>query len=137
MGSGGQGVTPLLIASDGFFDDVDLALLRLDGSEVAASDGITPMEQITAPMSGDFLIEVLAVSGASNYVLSVGQMSASSAPPAVLAFTASSSAAASLARLSSVICSSSELRRGTSTPRSLVRRSICDRCSSVIPTIWV
>ncbi len=53
--------------------DLDLGLLDLAGAEILRSDGDTGPESLTVPASGDYLIEVSAFSGASNYTLSVGR----------------------------------------------------------------
>jgi serine protease len=63
----------LFLAGDGAANDLDLALLRLDGSPVATRDGIERVMEIDVPDSDSYLIEISAVSGASNYVLTVGQ----------------------------------------------------------------
>jgi serine protease len=74
----------LFLAGDGLLDDLDLALLALDGSEVLASDGVTPLEELSVPAAGDYVLEVSAFAGASNYLLVVGSESvpaAQVAPP--------------------------------------------------------
>jgi len=53
--------------------DLDLALLDVDGAELLRSDTGGSVESLTAPASAEYLIEVTAFSGASNYVLTVGQ----------------------------------------------------------------
>jgi serine protease len=63
----------LFLAEDGAIHDLDLALLQLDGLPVATLDGDERVMAIDAPDSDVYLIEVSAVSGASNYVLAVGQ----------------------------------------------------------------
>jgi serine protease len=63
----------LFLAEDGVTDDLDLALLRLDGTPVATRDGTERVMEIDVLDSDSYLIEVSASSGASNYVLTVGQ----------------------------------------------------------------
>jgi serine protease len=63
----------LFMAGDGQSDDLDLALLEEDGDEVASSDTNTPTEAVVAAAAGEYVIEVSAFSGGSNYVLSIGQ----------------------------------------------------------------
>ncbi|MGI9589861.1 MAG: S8 family serine peptidase, partial [Myxococcota bacterium] len=74
----------LFLAEDGAVNDLDLALLRLDGSPVATRDGSERVMEIDVPDSDVYLIEVSASSGASNYVLTVGQAAAASAAAAEL-----------------------------------------------------
>jgi hypothetical protein len=56
----------LFLAEDGAIHDLDLALLQLDGLPVATLDGDERVMAIDAPDSDVYLIEVSAVSGASN-----------------------------------------------------------------------
>jgi len=76
----------LFMSGNGTTDDLDLALIDSNGTQVAFSDTKTPAEAVTAPASGQYLIEVSAFSGASNYVLSIGQatnpLSSAAAAPA-------------------------------------------------------
>lgn len=60
------------------FNDLDLILLDSNGKAVDASVGETEVESLTVPSNGRFYIQVNAVSGASNYVLSIGQRLSSS-----------------------------------------------------------
>ncbi len=55
------------------FNDLDLILLDSNGKAVDAAVGETEVESLTVPSNGRFYIQVNAVSGASNYVLSIGQ----------------------------------------------------------------
>lgn len=71
----------LFQASEGA--DLDLALLEDDGNELLRSDGGGDLESLVVPASGGYLVEVSAFSGASNYVLTLGQepgVSAASEP---------------------------------------------------------
>ncbi|MDJ0852366.1 MAG: S8 family serine peptidase [Myxococcota bacterium] len=64
--------------------DLDLALLNTSGAEILRADSDSGFESLSVPASGEFLIEVSAFSGASNYVLTVGQdtgMAATAAEP--------------------------------------------------------
>jgi serine protease len=70
--AGGQTVR-LFMAGDGVTDDLDLALIDSNGTEVAFSDTNTPSEAVTAPSSGEYVVEVSAFAGAANFVLSIGQ----------------------------------------------------------------
>jgi serine protease len=60
----GDGTTP---------DDLDLFLYDQDGNPVASSEGTGSTESITVPADGTYFIQVFAKSGASNYLLSIGQ----------------------------------------------------------------
>jgi serine protease len=74
----------LFLAEDGVTDDLDLALLRLDGTPVATRDGTERVMEIDVLDSDSYLIEVSASSGASNYVLTVGQSGEASPTTAAL-----------------------------------------------------
>jgi serine protease len=63
----------LSIAEDGAQNDLDLALLDLAGAPLAVRDGTARSAEIIAPQTGVFVVEVSAVSGASNYLLSIGE----------------------------------------------------------------
>lgn len=81
---GGQVVT-LLIASEDAGDDLDLYLFDLAGQVVEASLADTAREEsIVVPdgFSGEFFLEVRAFSGASNYLLNIGQPVPAIAPAA-------------------------------------------------------
>ena len=55
-------------------DDVDIDLYLHDSNgEVDWSEGTDATESVDAPIAGDYYIEVYAYSGASNYILTVGQ----------------------------------------------------------------
>ncbi len=55
-------------------DDVDIDLYLHDSNgEVDWSEGTNATESVDAPIAGDYYIEVHAYSGASNYILTVGQ----------------------------------------------------------------
>ena len=72
---GGQVVT-LLVASEDANDDLDLYLLDLGGEIVDASVGdAARTESIIVPdgVSGEFFLAVRAFSGASKYLLNIGQ----------------------------------------------------------------
>lgn len=72
----------LFIAADGANDDLDLALEDESGDLVDFSDTNTESEAVVAPAAGEYVIEVSAFSGASSYVLSIGQAtSVASRPP--------------------------------------------------------
>lgn len=69
----GQHIT-LLIGTDNLrLNDVDLGLLKLDGTLVDASVSEGNVESLTVPTSGRFLVQVQVYAGASNYVLTIGQ----------------------------------------------------------------
>ncbi len=57
--------------------DFDLYLYDKNESIVDSSTGTGATETVTAPAAGDFYIEVSALQGASNYILTVGQPIAS------------------------------------------------------------
>jgi len=65
-----------LLQADGA-GDLDLALLETDGAELLSSDSDAGFESLTVPATGEYLVEVSAFSGASNYVLSIGQQAGS------------------------------------------------------------
>jgi len=59
-------------------DDLDLELYTEAQVKVDESVGISRVERIDVPSSGRYYIRVLAFSGASNYLLSIGQTGSSS-----------------------------------------------------------
>ena len=63
----------LFIAGDGVRNDLDLGLYDLTGQLLDASLGQSRVESLTVQKSGDYLVVVQASSGASNYVLTLGQ----------------------------------------------------------------
>jgi serine protease len=63
----------LFIASDGVRNDLDLGLYDLTGKLLDASVSLSRVESLTVEKSGDYLVAVQATSGASNYVLTLGQ----------------------------------------------------------------
>ena len=72
----------LFMAGDGINNDIDLALIDANGVDVDTSDTDTPAEDVVAPSAGEYLIEVSAFSGASSYVLSIGQATEGAIAPA-------------------------------------------------------
>lgn len=52
--------------------DLDLYLLDTQGTLLDASEGSSQYESLVAPADGDYLVNVHAASGASNYLLSIG-----------------------------------------------------------------
>jgi serine protease len=67
------GQTLLLnIAELGAAEDLDLFLYDLDGGLVDSSTGTSKFESLVIPEDGQYYVNVNAVSGASNYLLSVG-----------------------------------------------------------------
>ncbi len=73
----GQTITLFVANQNLFGNDLDLGLLKLnsDGttSMIDASVGYGDTETLTVPANGRYFVQVLAHSGASNYVLSIGQ----------------------------------------------------------------
>jgi serine protease len=68
----GSGQSTVLRIGDSVSGDLDLYLWDLSGTRIIdASVGITSTEVVIAPADGEYLIEVYAWSGASNYVMSV------------------------------------------------------------------
>lgn len=64
----------LFIAGDGVRNDLDLGLYDLTGQQLLdASVSQSRVESLTVKTSGDYLVAVHAVNGASNYVLTLGQ----------------------------------------------------------------
>ncbi|MCP5197779.1 MAG: S8 family serine peptidase [Gammaproteobacteria bacterium] len=63
----------LFIAGDGLRNDLDLGLYSLEGQLIEASLGQDQTESLTVKTDGDYLVAVQAASGASNYVLTLGQ----------------------------------------------------------------
>jgi len=60
---------------------VDLDLYLYDAGQLLVASSISsnqPSEQVTAPADGDYVLEVRAASGASNYVLTVGHAASAS-----------------------------------------------------------
>ena len=68
----GQRIT-LIIGDSSFPNDLDLLLGDADGNLIDSSEGVGNTETIISPVTGTYLIEVFAFSGASTYVLTVGQ----------------------------------------------------------------
>ncbi|MFO1431136.1 MAG: S8 family serine peptidase [Candidatus Competibacteraceae bacterium] len=70
----------LSIAEDGLFNDLDLFLYGTVDLQnpVDESLGTERVESLTVKQAGDYFIVVKAYSGASNYTLTVGQLSSSS-----------------------------------------------------------
>jgi len=62
----------LLIAGDGASNDLDLGLADLNGNLLDVSASQQRVESLAVPSSGDYLVVVTAVRGASNYVLTAG-----------------------------------------------------------------
>ena len=67
----GQQIT--LIIGDSTTSDLDLLLGDTAGNLIDSSQGVGNTETIIASVTGTYLIEVFAYSGASSYVLTVGQ----------------------------------------------------------------
>ena len=78
----GQAVT-LTIGSPGQ-GDLDLYLYDVNGTEVARSIGTGKLESITIPASAPYYIRVYAATGASAYVLTLGQSATAAQDPAML-----------------------------------------------------
>lgn len=74
-------VINLFVAEDGSANDLDLALLDAAGNTLAVSESTTKFESITVPGSGiaSYFVVPYAFSGASNYVLSIGQQGVAAA----------------------------------------------------------
>ena len=66
----------LSIGELGDGNDLDLYLYDADRNELAASIGTGEAESLEIPAPGDYFVEVYAFSGASTYVLSVGETAA-------------------------------------------------------------
>jgi serine protease len=76
-------VAKLLIASEDEADDLDLYLVDLNGLVVDASlDSAARVESVAVPAnaSGEYFLAVHAFSGASNYLLNIGQPAPDLAP---------------------------------------------------------
>jgi serine protease len=69
----GQHLTLLVGSNNLRFNDLDLGLLNLDGTLVDASVSEGNVESLVVPKSGQFLVQVQAFMGGSNYVLTIGQ----------------------------------------------------------------
>lgn len=74
----GQAINLYIAQATLGFNDLDLILLDSNGKAVDASVGETEVESLIVPANGKFYIQINAVSGASNYVLSIGQRLTSS-----------------------------------------------------------
>ena len=83
-----QGQTVSLIVGDPDSGDLDLYLYDEAHTEVARSIGTGKLESIPITTSGRHFVQVFAFSGASNYVLTLGQPVASEATPGQLLSTA-------------------------------------------------
>ena len=62
--------------------DLDMCLYDAATTLVDCSEGVTQQEALTAPFDGDFYVEVYPFSGASTYVLTIGQVLPAEATPA-------------------------------------------------------
>ena len=69
----GQIVTLFVTNQDLLGNDLDLALLNRNGLILNASVGDGKTENIIVPADGHYFVQVQAHSGASNYVLTIGQ----------------------------------------------------------------
>ncbi len=69
----GQSVN-LLIAGDGRLNDLDLFIADANGNLLDSSLGQSQREVLTVTEAGDYLVLVTTFRGASNYVLTVGQL---------------------------------------------------------------
>ena len=69
----GQIITLFVTNQDLLGNDLDLALLNRNGLILNASVGDGKTENIIVPADGHYFIQVQAHSGASNYVLTIGQ----------------------------------------------------------------
>ncbi len=63
----------LLIAGDGFVNDLDLGLADRNGQLIDAAASTNRVESLTVKDSGEYLVVVVVARGASNYVLTIGQ----------------------------------------------------------------
>ncbi|MFZ1829755.1 MAG: peptidase S8 and S53, subtilisin, kexin, sedolisin, partial [Candidatus Competibacteraceae bacterium] len=63
----------LFIAGDGVRNDLDLGLYDLTGKPLDVAVSQSRVESLTVKTSGDYLVAVHAINGASNYVLTLGQ----------------------------------------------------------------
>jgi serine protease len=63
----------LRLAEDGDTNDLDLELLDLDENPVETSSTSSRTEEIVVPTTGNYYVVVRAVSGFSNYTLTIGQ----------------------------------------------------------------
>jgi serine protease len=70
-----------LTIGDAIAGDLDLYLLDEAGNLVASSEGVGVTETITVPTSGTLLIDVYAFDGASNYILTIGQVVGAASTP--------------------------------------------------------
>jgi serine protease len=75
----GQAVNLFIAQATLGVNDLDLMLLDSNAKAVDASVGESEIESVVVPANGRYYIQVNAVTGASNYVLSIGQQMASNA----------------------------------------------------------
>ncbi len=69
----GQQVSLFIESERPAINDLDLMLLDVQGNVLDMSLSRGAFEQVTVPEDGEFLVAVMAFSGASSYLLSVGQ----------------------------------------------------------------
>jgi len=65
--------TLTLSIADGRTADLDLFLGQANGTLLASSESPGSIETLTSPAAGEYIVEVYAFSGASNYTLAIGQ----------------------------------------------------------------
>jgi serine protease len=68
-----QNITLFIESQRPALNDLDLALFDEDGTLVDVSLSVSSLEQLVVPDDGRYFVQVNAFSGASSYVLSIGQ----------------------------------------------------------------
>lgn len=74
--TGDESIILSIAEANPMVNDLDLRLLDSNGMLVDESVGITQTETVQAPAAGTYFVEVVPFSGASNYVLTVGDQTA-------------------------------------------------------------
>ena len=75
--AGGETISLNIGDPDPLLNDLDLVLYDSAGIELVRSEGVDQTEIITAPTPGNYFVQVLPFEGASTYLLTIGQSSAS------------------------------------------------------------
>ncbi len=75
--AGGETITLNIGDPDPLVNDLDLVLYDSAGNELVRSAGVDQTEIVSAPTPGNYFVQVVPFEGASTYLLTIGQSSAS------------------------------------------------------------